>query len=272
MEDALGVLGAVDRQLLARIIDALAEENTADALREAHVVLFGGTDCEDFADQLSEYLRDLVVAACCGPDDPMLAGAMADGETLARQAGLFSPEQITYMIQLLREAKLRARRDSTGRIALELALIKMSRLSDLVPVEAALEQLAGLPGPDPAPPRAAGQADPGSAAPANAAAAGRLRRMRESLKSGRKPGAAPAQSRTPPPPEGVDDVKYRQLNSVSADPELAREAMAQEPLRKAFAEADKALGLDPVRLERVQDDAKETDDESADAPAEDDGE
>jgi hypothetical protein len=39
--------------------------------------------------------------------------------------------------------------------------------------------------------------------------------------------------------------------ACAEDPEVAREALKQEPLLKAFAEADKALGLNPVRLERL---------------------
>ncbi len=143
MADVQSVLGTVDRTALTEITDALAAEDTAAALGALDRLLFEGTDVEDFADQLSQYLRDLVVARYCGTDAPMLAGSTADAGTLERQSQLFSPEQITYMIQLLREAKLRARRDSTGRIALELAVIKMSRLSELAPVTEALKEMQG---------------------------------------------------------------------------------------------------------------------------------
>ena len=146
MADVQAVLGTVDRRALTEITDALAAEDTGAALSSLDRLLFEGTDVEDFADQLSQYLRDLAVARYCGADAPMLAGAAADAETLERQGQLFSPEQLTYMIQLLREAKLRARRDSTGRIALELAVIKMSRLSELVAVTDALRELRGSEG------------------------------------------------------------------------------------------------------------------------------
>lgn len=245
MADTLAVIGAVDRQVLGEIVEAVAREDAAAALKAAHQVLFGGTDVEDFADQLSQYLRDLLVASYCGADDPMLAGAMADAETLERQSGLFSADQLTYMIQLLREAKLRARRDTTGRIALELAIIKMSRLSQLIPVEEALSDLAaGRTPSDDGGPAPSG----GSAAPRGAAAA-TLRRMGQLLKGNRRGG--PAKPKAEELPEGVDGVKYRQLMACAEDPEAAREALGQETLRKAFVEADRELGLDPVRLERA---------------------
>jgi DNA polymerase-3 subunit gamma/tau len=190
MEDVLSVLGAVDRRVLARIVDAVAREDPGAALREAHAVLFGGTDPEDFADQLSEYLRDLLVASYCGTDDPMLAGAMVSRETLAAQAEMFNPDQLTYMIQLLREAKLRARRDTTGRIALELALIKMGRLSELESLQDALDQLAGLsPGARGAPaarPGNPGQgaSPPSGTAPPSPTAGTAISRMKEVARRG----------------------------------------------------------------------------------------
>jgi DNA polymerase-3 subunit gamma/tau len=264
MDDVLGVLGAVDRQVLAEIVDAAAAEEPAAALRAAHEALFSGTDVEDFADQLGEYLRDLLVAACCGPEDPMLAGAMVDAETLKRQCELFTADQITYMVQLLREAKLRARRDTTGRIALELALVKMCRLADLVPLEEALGELSGgRPNPTgaAAPSRAAQQAPAGGRS--HAAPSGTLRRMKERLRSRR--GNAPSTQAERKAPEGMDEVKYRQMLACADDAATAQEALGSEPLRKAFAAGDKGLGLEPVRVERV---APEPAEEEAEEEAE----
>jgi len=248
MEDVLSVLGAVDRLVLGRIVDALAQEDAPAALRATHEVLFGGADAEDFADQLSEYLRDLLVASYCGVDDPMLAGAMADAETLARQSRLFTPDQFSYMIVLLREAKLRARRDTTGRIAVELAILKMCRLSDLVPIQEALEELSGRPGPTPGTDRR----PTSNAAPAEGGQGpvGRIRNMKERLKSGRKADVAPNAERKVP--EGIDEVKYRQVAAAAESPEVGREALKNEALLKAFGDAHKALGLSPQRLERLQ--------------------
>ena len=274
MADVRTVLGTVDRTALTEITDALAAEDTAAALGALDRLLFEGTDVEDFADQLSQYLRDLVVARYCGTDAPMLAGSAADAGTLERQSQLFSPEQITYMIQLLREAKLRARRDSTGRIALELAVIKMSRLSELAPVTEALKDLeggGGGAGTAPASRRGAPGAQPDgpAAAPASGAAAAALKSMKERLQrrnsgapSARptavapapapQPAAAPAG--TPPPaaraPEGISDVKYRQLVASADEPEAAVEALNEPALLRAFVEADKTVGLQPLKVER----------------------
>jgi DNA polymerase-3 subunit gamma/tau len=240
-DDVLQVLGAVGQQVLTELVDALAREDVPAALAALELALFAGADVEELADQISQYLRDLLVASYCGADDPMLAGSAAGPETLKRQCGLFSPDQFVYMIQLLREAKLRARRDTTGRIALELAVIKMSRLSQLVELEEALDSVPGGP--------QGGQARPAAAGPApSQAAAGALRRMSDKLRDSHQRPPAPPQQ--PAAAQGLPDAKYRQLLSCADDPETARQALAEDGLMKAFTEADKALGLDPVRLER----------------------
>jgi DNA polymerase III subunit gamma/tau len=317
LDDVLRVLGAVDGRLLGEVVDALADEDVAGALRLVNESLTGGTDVEDFADQLSQYLRDVLVAGYCGPDDPMLAGSTAAGEKLAEQARRFTADQITYMIQVLREAKLRARRDTTGRIALELAVIKLGRLRDLVPLEELADAVAGSNGPSGASSAAGGSSGGGSRAsnPRPAGGSGnaksRISRMREGLKNSKRKGnsrgprasaasssgsngsgSAPkgrtpqghssggtnvkknadrAQQQEAPPapagevPEGLDEVTYRQIVSMADDPLRAREALKQAPLRRAFVEARKTLGVEPVKMQfRPEEEPDESDEDLTD--------
>ncbi len=257
LDDVLAVLGAVDRTVLTQMVDALAAQDAGEALRVLDQALGGGVAIEDFAEQLAQYLRDLIVGSYCGPDAALLAGSAADSETVGRQSALFSAEQLTYMIQLVREAALRARRETTGRIALELAVIKMSRLADLVPVQEALEGLSRGGSPSMA------ASAPAPAAPvAPAQATGRLRRMRERLKNGPPKARAPAPPRQPAP-EGMNGGKYRELLAAAESPECAAEAVKEQPLMQAFMEADKALGLTPQRLERRAAAPEESDEEAA---------
>jgi len=268
--DVLGVLGAVDQQSLVDLVDALAQESTADALGALHRIIAGGADVEDVADQISQHLRDLTVASFCGVDDPLLAGSAAEAQTLERQAGLFSPEQFTYMIQVLREAKLRARRDTTGRVALELGVIKLSRLSQLVPVQEALDALAGSGTVPPQSRQPQGSPRQGSPEPQpNQAVSRTLARMREKVKNGppRAQTGAPAEPAPTPEalPEGMNGTRYRQLLACAEDPDAAREALAEKPLMKAFVEGDHELSLDPVRLERHR---QEDEEAEAEEPSE----
>lgn len=272
LEDVLSVLGAVSGRVLTELVDALAAEDTAAALTSLNEALSGGTAIEDFARQFSEYLRDLLVASYAGTDSPLLAGSAGDAETLARQTEAFSSEQLLYMIQLLREASLRSRRETTGRLALELAVIKMSRLSELVPVQEALEQLRSGESPpgEPEPARAERHASrPDTTAPSgdgasDSHAGSAIQRMRQKLNGAVKQPAAPKPTEVPLP-EGMNQVKYRQLAACGDGPELAREVLEDQPLMEAFLKADAALGLHPERLRRREsapgDEAEEDEDQ-----------
>ncbi len=264
LEDVLHVLGAADARLLAELVDVLAEEDTARALELLDGALVGGTSVEDFAEQFARYLRDLLVAAYCGPEADALAGAAADAETLARQSGMFSADQLTYMMQLLREAALRARRETTGRIALELAVVRMSRLSELVPVQEALEALEGGGNPrTSAEPKAKGA----PSAEERRRGAGPLRRMKDKLQRA-KPGDPSPSAATAAPevelPDGVDERKARQLAACAESPEVARSALQEEPLMQAFIQADKTLGLSPQLLRKRAE--QQAEDEDATPP------
>jgi len=254
LKDVLQVLGAVEREVLTDLVDALAREDAGEALSVLHGVLFAGADVQDFADQLSEYLRDLLVASYCGYQDEMLAASAADADTLKRQAALFSADQLTYMIQLLREAKLRAKRDTLGRLALELAVVKMSRLSGLVVLEEALGELSGT-GPDAV--GATGMPASQSASSGGAARAA-LRNIRAKLQNaGEEPAAGRVAEQTPAP-EGMDAARFRQLQRVAEDRGAAEELAQEGPLLKAFAEASGVFNLEPIKLKRLETEREDT--------------
>ncbi len=75
------------------------------------------------------------------------------------------------------------------------------------------------------------------------------------------PAEAPA-TRTRAP-EGISDVKYRQIVASADEPEAAVEALNEPALLKAFVEADKTVGLQPLKVERrpQHEEAPETEDE-----------
>jgi len=247
LADVLRIMGAVQQATLQEIVDALAVEDTGKALTEVHDLLFGGTDVLDLADQLSQYLRDLLVAHYCDPQDTILAGAAADSATLERQAELFSPNQLCYMIQLLREAKLRARRDTTGRIALEMAVIKMSRLSELTDLEEALQTLPAGTGAE-----TQGRTETGASTTGgdNPAGAGVLRRLKGKLTNSPRTAEVEVPPAREKAPEGVASAKYRQMQKVAEDRTVVKELEQDHSLLSAFSTADKVLGLHPVRVSR----------------------
>lgn len=260
-EDVLQVLGAVEGEVLSGLVDAMAAEDTKTALEIVNKVLYAGTDVADFADQLSEYLRDLLVASHCGADAESVGGSAADTETLARQAEQFTTDQLAYAIQLLREAKRRAKRDTLGRLAVELAIVKMSRLSDLVDLEQALS--GGGPQQGRGQPRS-GRTSGGTAAAksggaqkggesaeggASESAQATLRNIKEKLSGGGKKKPETTETKEPAP-DGIDTTSFRRIQSVAEDQSTARTVRQDRDLLDAFSQADSAFGLHPVKLVR----------------------
>lgn len=262
LDQAQMALGAVRHDVVEALVDALIAGEAGRALELCHQVLFEGADVIDFTDQLSEYLRDLLVARHCGAESPVVAGSLAGAEVLQRQSRLLAPDAGLYMIQLLREAKLRARRDAVGRLALELAIIKMASLGELVPITDALAggeppppRPAPQPGPrQPAPERRgpAREAPPpapgAEAAPPGPATEDRFSRLKQAL-DGRGPRPAEPDARAETAvPEGMDPRVYRRLQDIAGT--RLRDTLAQEgELLKLFVEADKTLGLEPLKIE-----------------------
>jgi DNA polymerase III subunit gamma/tau len=271
LKDVLAVLGAVDASALVRVVDALAAEDTGEALHAVHDVLFAGTDVTDFADQLSLYLRDVLVAGCCGAGDSLLDGATADADTLQRHAEAFAADQITYMIQLLRAARLRAARETTGRLALELAIIKMSRLSELIELSQAVSDVraggaaTSAPPPKPRQGRRSPPSDPRGASAKGASEPPPQSRMDADAPTKQQGEPARAPVERVKCPDGVSDVMWRKLRSVADDVQTAEGALADKSLLAAFLTGSTELGLEPVRLERTavpeeEEETEQTDD------------
>lgn len=295
LDDVLTVLGAARTQSLSEIVDALAQHDPGSALELVQDVLFSGVDLLDFTDQLSEYIRDLLVASYCPPDHDLLAGAVADGETLQRQADNFNQQQLIYMLQVIREAKLRARRATTGRLALEIAIAKLSQLDDLVTIQKALESLDQGQAPravNQQPARAGNQQTNGR--PTNAGGNRQSQnntspsQNTDTANTGgtKKPGGSRAQKlmkriknrqvgakkkvsednsdsadvpeATEKTPHDIDGTKFRMIQSVAETPSVAAKATEDEPLMRAFKEADARFGLEPVTLKHLREDHQDS--------------
>ncbi len=287
LDQVLTVLGAARTRTLTDMVAALAGSKTGNALKMAHNVLLSGIDLLDFIDQLSEYLRDVLVAKYCRTDDELLAGAIADADTLRRQSELFTPEQLLYMLQILREARLRARRDTTGKLAFELAIIKLSRLDDLVHIQQTLDaDTAG----EPVENNNYSTEDRGrktEAKPTQAAQKGEtkeggngkdriknmVRRLQDRSKGNAGPQTPPATASHPGPaadipddvPEGISPEKFRQIQDAAGGAEIAGEIEKNTPLLEAFIRADEQFDLRPVKLQKSQETKQDNTDQGSES-------
>jgi DNA polymerase-3 subunit gamma/tau len=97
-----------------------------------------GLQLTELLDQLLDYWRDLMVVSCAGAAAPSVGVPARLRESLARQAAGLSLDTVMAGLDVLATTKARLRGSSHARILLEVALVRLSRLEDML----ALSELA----------------------------------------------------------------------------------------------------------------------------------
>jgi DNA polymerase-3 subunit gamma/tau len=116
----LAVATAVLEHDSKRALDLLSEETNE------------GLQLGELADQLIAYWRDLMVLNCTGGAATDLSVAPRHRETLAEQAKAMKLDTIIAGLDVLSNMRARLRNSNHGRVLVEMALIRLSRLEDLV--------------------------------------------------------------------------------------------------------------------------------------------
>src|SRR5882762_3808247 len=178
VQDVLQLLGAVEDEVLFRLCDMVAGNETAEALMFLEERSAQGQDLGRLVTDLLEHLRHLLLVQHMSEVPDSLPVTDEARERLREQANQMPVATVVRLIDLLAVAVDDMRQGGDPRLPLELALVKVTRpASDLAreSVNYRLEQLEQR-GPTAAPPavlpapRAPGRSAP-AAAPAPAAAA-----------------------------------------------------------------------------------------------------
>jgi len=208
VEKALGIAGA---DVLARIINGIAENKPAEALAVVDDLVMRGHNLRNFCRDVLSHLRDLLVVKVSG-DPKLLDSSSAIASTLEQQAALFSESDLVRFFHSLAETESALKDAANPRYQVEVGLVKLmemrrlSSLSDLVgrigELEAALR--TGQPPAERKTPQAAPNSEPARAGSRSATTGG----------SGRSAGAvdeqpAARESSVAPTPSGslVDQIK-----------------------------------------------------------------
>src|SRR5579884_37950 len=175
IEHVHALLGTAGDERIVALASAVLEHDAKRALEQFSEPANQGVNLGEFLDQLIAYWRDLMLIQCAGPGDHDLSVSARHRETLARQAAALSMDSILAGLDILAATRARLRGSSHARTLVEMALVRLSRLEDLV----SLSQLAqwigqgregnGAGKPTEGPPR--GKAD-GTRRPADMATAG----------------------------------------------------------------------------------------------------
>jgi DNA polymerase-3 subunit gamma/tau len=164
------LLGTANEDRVAELAAAALARDGKRALELLAKSADEGVQSGEMLDQLIDYWRDLMVACCAGVEGLALHTLGKHREALAAQAAGAKLDTVLAGLDILASAKARARGSNHGRVLLEMALVRLSRLEDLVPL-AQLAQLLSQEGSRGPAPRPAGQQ---SAAGGNVAPASRV--------------------------------------------------------------------------------------------------
>jgi DNA polymerase-3 subunit gamma/tau len=87
---------------------------------------------------MTEYWRDLMIVQCTGDENQALSVTGQQLQALKQQAARLKPDTVLAGLDILVTARTRLRAASQGRVLVEMAVVRLSRLDDLV----SLAQLA----------------------------------------------------------------------------------------------------------------------------------
>ncbi len=219
-EELLGmVLGLVSREKIWSILGAVTRKEVDGTLRQLHDLYYSGFEVGVIVRELFESVRALTIVKVSGAPEKILKetdDALAAMKELV--AGVTAGRLQQYYDILLR-AKSQAATAGNPLSVLEMALIKMVRLDDVLPLAELIERLKGMPATAPQPQAAAAPRFAPPSAP---------------------PRPASASARQPAPGQGYD-APPSAAAPVAGDPWEAIRAVIKEKKPLLAASLDKMV-------------------------------
>jgi DNA polymerase III subunit gamma/tau len=139
--DVHRLLGTAPDQRLIDLIEAMIDRRRDAALSQFQAALNDGVQLEAFTDQLLNYFRDLMVAACGAEGVQLLSVGRDCLPTLAEQSRRWGLDNVVAALQIFADTKSRMQRVTYGRALAELALVRLSLLAEMERLDDLLAQL-----------------------------------------------------------------------------------------------------------------------------------
>src|SRR5437870_11481621 len=127
VEKALGLAGA---DVLARVMNGIAENQPADALAIVDDLVMRGHNLRNFCRDVLGHLRDLLVVKVSG-DPKLLDSSSAQTSALQQQAALFSESDLVRFFHSLAETEASLKDEANPRYQVEVGLVKLMEMRRL---------------------------------------------------------------------------------------------------------------------------------------------
>jgi DNA polymerase III subunit gamma/tau len=142
------LLGVVAEEVLDQLISAIDAQSAEQALTLVQRLHADGQNLQHFCREAIRHVRNLLVAKVAGAESELITEPLDERPRLAKQAELFSEEDLTRFFQILMAADEDLRRKPDPRLHLELGLLRLVNAARLAPLEEALAELRGGKAPD----------------------------------------------------------------------------------------------------------------------------
>ena len=140
VEKALGIAGA---DVLARIINGIAENKPAEALAIVDDLVMRGHNLRNFCRDVLSHLRDLLVVKVSG-DPKLLDSSSAIATTLEQQSALFSESDLVRFFHSLAETEASLKDAANPRYQVEVGLVKLMEMRRLASLGDLIGRIAEL--------------------------------------------------------------------------------------------------------------------------------
>src|SRR5881227_3666448 len=140
VEKALGIAGA---DVLARIINGIAENKPAEALTIVDDLVMRGHNLRNFCRDVLGHLRDLLIVKVSG-DAKLLESSSSQTEALQKQAALFSESDLVRFFHSLAETEASLKDAANPRYQVEVGLVKLMEMRRLASLGDLVGRIAEL--------------------------------------------------------------------------------------------------------------------------------
>src|SRR6185369_764545 len=140
VEKALGIAGA---DVLARVMNGIAEHQPADALAIVDDLVMRGHNLRNFCRDVLGHLRDLLVVKVSG-DPKLLDSSSAEESALKEQAAQFSESDLVRFFHSLSETEASLKEAANPRYQVEVGLVKLMEMRRLASLGDLVGRIAEL--------------------------------------------------------------------------------------------------------------------------------
>jgi DNA polymerase-3 subunit gamma/tau len=142
--DVEGILGLSDRKILFDLSTAVLERNGKKCLKVVGDAYFAGIDMKYFYQKLVRHFLNLLVFKIAGKGEDPADFSEAEAAQIETQTANVSRETLQRLLDILMAEEEEVRRSTDPKLTLEFALIKMTYLDPMIPINEMISRMEGL--------------------------------------------------------------------------------------------------------------------------------